>query len=57
MNLYNVLLIVRKPDGKRPLGRSRHRSIENFKMHLKEIGFEAVNRILLAESRDHGGLS
>jgi hypothetical protein len=32
---YRVL--VRKPDGKRPLGRPRHRVEVNFKVELQEV--------------------
>jgi hypothetical protein len=35
-NTYRSLF--RKPDGKRPLGRPRHRGEENIKMDLKEMG-------------------
>jgi hypothetical protein len=34
-NVYRLL--VRKPEGKRPLGRSRRRWIDNIKMDLLEI--------------------
>ena len=33
--MYRVL--VRKPDGKRPLGRSRRRWEDNIKMDLQEV--------------------
>jgi len=33
---YRVL--VGKPEGKRPLGRSRHRWEDNIKMDLQEVG-------------------
>jgi hypothetical protein len=49
-NVYKVL--VRKPEGKRPLGRSRRRWEDNIKMDLKEIWFEVVNWIHLAQNRD-----
>jgi hypothetical protein len=35
-NIYRVL--VGKPEGKRPLGRSRHRWVNNIKMNLQEVG-------------------
>jgi hypothetical protein len=41
-NGYNIL--VRKPEGKRPLGRPRHRW-DNFNMDLKEMGWEDVEWI------------
>jgi hypothetical protein len=36
-NAYSIL--VGKPEGKRPLGRLRHRWVYNIKMDLKEIGW------------------
>jgi hypothetical protein len=35
-NAYRIL--VGKPEGKRPLGRPRRRSVDNIKMDLREIG-------------------
>jgi hypothetical protein len=35
-NAYRIL--VGKPQGKRPLGRPRHRWVDNIKMDLREIG-------------------
>jgi len=34
-----------KPEGKRPLGRQRHRCKDNIKMSFKEIGCECMNWI------------
>jgi hypothetical protein len=48
-NVYRIL--VGKPEGKRPLGRPRHRWIDNIKMDLLEIGFNVVDWIGLAHSR------
>ena len=39
MKLYRVLM--RKPEGKRPLGRPRHKWEDNIKMDLQELGWEA----------------
>jgi hypothetical protein len=47
--MYTVL--VRKPEGKRPLGRTRHRWIENIKMGLSEMGLGGVDWIGLAQDR------
>jgi hypothetical protein len=44
-------LLVGKPKGKRPLGRSRRRWIDNIKMDLSEIGLNVVNCIGLAQDR------
>jgi hypothetical protein len=47
---YNIL--VGRPEGRRPLGRSRRRREDNIKMDLKEIGFGDVDWIDLAQDRD-----
>jgi hypothetical protein len=47
---YNIL--VGRPEGRRPLGRPRRRWEENIKMDLREIGFEDMNWIHLAQDRD-----
>jgi hypothetical protein len=39
--VYRVL--VGKPKGKRPLGRSRRRWEDNIKLHLREIGIDGAN--------------
>jgi hypothetical protein len=51
---YRVL--VGSPEGKRPLGRPRHRWEYNIKMDLGEIGIDRANWIRLAQDRVHGGL-
>jgi hypothetical protein len=47
---YNIL--VGKPEGRRPLGRPRHRWEDNIKMYLREIVFGDVDWIHLARNRD-----
>ena len=49
-NAYRVL--VRKPEGMRPLGRPRHRWEDNIKMDLREVGCDPGEWIDLAEDRD-----
>jgi hypothetical protein len=44
-------LLVRKPEGKRPLGRPRRRWIDNIKTNLLEIGLSVVDWIGLAQDR------
>jgi hypothetical protein len=45
--IYRVL--VRRPKGKRPLGRPRHRWEDNIKMDLREIRVDGANWIQLAQ--------
>jgi hypothetical protein len=45
-------VFVGQPDGKRPLGRRRRRWEDDIRMDLKEIGWESVDRIDLAQNRD-----
>jgi hypothetical protein len=47
---YNIL--VGRPEGRRPLGRPRHRWEDNIKMDLGDIGFGDVDWIQLAQDRD-----
>jgi hypothetical protein len=49
-NLYRVL--VGKPEGKRPLGRTRRRWENGIKMDLEEIVWGCVEWIHLAQDRD-----
>jgi hypothetical protein len=48
--LYRVLL--GKPEGKRPLGRLRHRWDDSIKMDLQEVGYGVMDWIELAQDRD-----
>jgi len=48
--VYRVL--VGKPEGKRPLGRPRHRWEENIKMDIQDVGCGGTDRIGLAQDRD-----
>jgi len=48
-DVYRVL--VGKPEGKRPLGRPRHRWEDNIKMDLQEVGCGGVDWIELAQNR------
>jgi len=48
--IYRVL--VEKPEGKRPLGRTRHRREDNIKMDLHKVGCEGMEWIELAHDRD-----
>jgi len=43
---------VGKSEGKRPLGRPRHRWEDNIKMGLQEVGGGGMDWIKLAQDRD-----
>jgi hypothetical protein len=45
-------ILVGKSEGKRPLGRPRHRWTDNIKMDLREIGWDDMDWIELAQDRD-----
>jgi hypothetical protein len=45
---------VGKPEGKRPLGRTRIRWEDNNKMDLQEVGCGSMDWIDLAQDRDRG---
>jgi len=49
-SVYRVL--VGKHEGKRPLGRPRHRWEDNIKMDLQEVGCGGMDWIELAQDRD-----
>jgi hypothetical protein len=44
--------LVGKPEGRRPLGRSRRRWVDNIKMDLREVGWGGMDWINLAQDRD-----
>jgi len=46
------MVLVRKPEGKRPLGRPRLRWVDNILTELQEVGCGYVNWIGLAQDRD-----
>jgi hypothetical protein len=49
---YAYRIMVGKPEGKRPLGRSGHRWVDNIKMDLREIEWDGVDWIDVAQDRD-----
>jgi hypothetical protein len=44
--------LARKPEGKRPLTKSRRRWEDNIKMDLQEVGWGGMDWIELAQNRD-----
>jgi hypothetical protein len=49
-NTYRIL--VGKPEGETPLGRSRRRLMDIIKMELREKGWSGIDWIDLAQDRD-----
>jgi hypothetical protein len=47
-NVYGF--VVKKPEGKRPLGRPRHKWVDNIIMDLGEVGWGDVDWIGLVNS-------
>jgi hypothetical protein len=48
-NAYRVM--VGKPEGKRPIRRQRCRWVDNIKMDLREIGWNGMDWVDLAQDR------
>jgi len=48
--VYRVL--VGKPEGSRPLGRPRHRWVDNIRIDLREVGCGCMDWIGLAQDRE-----
>jgi hypothetical protein len=49
-NVYRILVV--KSEGKRPLRTPRHKWVDNIKMDLREIEWDCMDWIYLAEDRD-----
>jgi hypothetical protein len=49
-NIYRIL--VGKPEGKRLLGKPRHKWVDNIEMNLGEIGWNGTDWIDLGQDRD-----
>jgi hypothetical protein len=48
-NTYRILM--GKPEGKRPLGRPRYRWVDNIKIYLREMRWDDMDCIDLAQDR------
>jgi len=44
-------LLVGKPEGKRPLGRPRHKWEDNIKVDVQDVGCGGMDRIELAQDK------
>jgi hypothetical protein len=49
-------ILVGEPEEKSPLGRPTRRWVDNIKMDLREIVWDGMDWIDLAQIRDSGGL-
>jgi hypothetical protein len=49
-NAYMIL--VGKPEGRKPLGRQRRRWVDNIKIDVSVIGWDGVDWVCLAQDRD-----
>jgi hypothetical protein len=45
-------MLVRKPEAKRKLGRSRHRWKDTMRMDLREIGWKGMDWMHLTQDRE-----
>jgi hypothetical protein len=50
--IFPYRILVGKPEGKRLLGRPRRRWVDNIKIDLREIGWDGMDWIYVAEDRD-----
>ena len=46
------MFLVGKPEGRRPLGRSRHRWVDNIRLDLQEVGCGYMDWIGMGQDRD-----
>jgi hypothetical protein len=49
---FLIGILVGNPKGKRPLGRPKRRWVDNIKMDLREIGWDGMDWIDLAQDKD-----
>jgi hypothetical protein len=49
---YACRILVGRSEGNKPLGRSRRRWVDNIKIDLRDIGWDDMDWIDLAEDRD-----
>jgi hypothetical protein len=49
---HTYRILVGKPEGKRPLRRRKRMRVDNIKVDLREIGWDDMDWIDLAQGRD-----
>jgi hypothetical protein len=49
---FGLQSLVRKPEGKKPFGRSRHRWKDKIKMDLQDVGCEGMDWIDVTQDRE-----
>jgi hypothetical protein len=54
MSAYRIL--VGKPEGKRPVGRPRHKWVDNVRIDLREVGWDVWTGSILVRIGTGGGL-
>jgi len=50
--VHCLVVLVGKPEGRRPLGRPRRRWVDNIRMDLHKVGCGYMDCIGLAQNRD-----
>jgi hypothetical protein len=53
---YVYKILIRKPEGKRPIGRPRGRWEDNITMDHRETGWKVVDWILWLRTGTNGGM-
>jgi hypothetical protein len=49
-------ILMGRPEGRRPLGRPRHKWEDNIKMDLQDVGWGGMDWIVMAQDRDRAGV-
>jgi hypothetical protein len=52
INFTSIILLVGKPEGRRPLGTPRRRWLDNIRMDIVEVGWSDVDWIGPSQDRD-----
>jgi hypothetical protein len=55
-NRNALRVLAGKREGKRPLGKPRRRLVDNIKIYIRDIGWDVMDWIDVAQDRTSGGL-